>query len=153
MLFLGVNLVGQKWSVSKNWHFATLLKNIHPCVHHVGVHHVVVHHIHVHHVHVHHLFVFVFVITRREPISHFKSLNSMLLINIACIGSWKHFVSVFVCVCVPLSLYLSSCKSLSWSLSSPDEKLSENTCFVWSRTSYGGDKWRCKPWRRTNKWI
>ena len=67
----------------------------------------------------------------------------MLLINIAYIGSWKHFVSVFVCVCVSLSLYLSFCNSSSQSLSSPDDELSENIWFVWSRTSYSGDKWRC----------
>ena len=65
------------------------------------------------------------------------------MIDIAYIGSWKHFVFVFVCVCVSLSLYLSFCKSLFRSLSSPDDKLSENIWFVWSRTSYGGDKWRC----------
>ena len=29
-------------------------------------------------------------------------------------------------------------------MSSPDDKLSENIWFVWSRTSYGGDKWRCR---------
>ena len=27
-------------------------------------------------------------------------------------------------------------------MSSPDDKLSENTWFVWSRTSYDGDEWR-----------
>ena len=37
---------------------------------------------------------------------------------------------------MPLSLYLSFCKSLSRSLSSSDDKLSENIWFVWSRTSY-----------------
>ena len=44
---------------------------------------------------------------------HFKLLNSLLLINIAWIGAWKHFVSVFVCV--SFSLYLSFCKSWSQS--------------------------------------
>ena len=58
--------------------------------------------------------------------------------NIAYIGSWKHFVFVFVCVWVSLSLYLSSCKSSSRSMSSPDDKLSENIWFAWSRISYGG---------------
>ena len=58
--------------------------------------------------------------------------------NIAYIGSWKHFVFVFVCVWVSLSLYLSFCKSSSRSMSSPDDKLSENIWFAWSRTSYGG---------------
>ena len=42
-----------------------------------------------------------------------------------------------------LSLYLYFCKYSSWSLSSPDDKLSENIRFVWSKTSYDGDKWRC----------
>ena len=118
----------------------TPLKNTH-CVHHVGVHHVGDHHVGVF------VFVFVFVITRRQPISHFKSLNSLLLINTAYIGSWKHFVSVFVCV--SLSLYLSFCKYSSWPLSSPDDKLSENMV---CRTSYSGDKWRCYHGDgRTNK--
>ena len=30
---------------------------------------------------------------------------------------------------------------MSRSLSSPDDRLSENIWFVWSRTSYSGDKW------------
>ena len=67
------------------------------------------------------------------------SLNLMLFKNIAYIGSWKHSVFVFVCVCVSLSF----CMSSSWSLSSLDNKLTENIWFVWSRTSYSGDKWRC----------
>ena len=82
----------------------------------------------------------------------------LLLISIAYIGSWKHFVFVFVCVCVSLSL--SFCKYLSRSLSSADEKLSENIWFVWSRTSYSGDKWLKvgrRKWchhgdERPNKW-
>ena len=37
----------------------------------------------------------------------------------------------------------SFCKYLSRSLSSPDDKLSENIWFVWSKTSYDGYKWRC----------
>ena len=56
---------------------------------------------------------------------------------------FTHFLFIFVCVCVSLSLYLSFCKSSSQSMSSPDDKLSENIWFAWSRTSYGGDKWRC----------
>ena len=72
--------------------------------------------------------------------------------KIAYIGSWKNFVFVFVCVCVSLSLYLSFCKYLSWSLSSPDDKLSENIWFVWFKTSYDGDKWRCHHGdKRTNE--
>ena len=81
-------------------------------------------------------------------------MNSLLLINIAYIGSWKHFVSVFVCVCVSLSLYLSFCNSSSQSLSSPDDELSENIWFVWFKTSYDGDKWRCyhgDKWTTNNK--
>ena len=42
-------------------------------------------------------------------------------------------------VCVTLSLYLSFCDSLSCSFSSPDDKLSENIWFVWSKTSFDGD--------------
>ena len=45
-------------------------------------------------------------------------------------------VFVFVFVCVSLYLYLSFCKCASRSLSSPDDKLSENIWFVWSRTSH-----------------
>ena len=74
-----------------------------------------------------------------EEMQYLISLNPLLLKNIAYIGSWKHFVFVFVCVCVSLSF----CKYSSRSLSSPDDKLSENIWFVWSKTSYGGDKWRC----------
>ena len=71
------------------------------------------------------------------------SLNLLLLKDIAYIGSWMHLVFVFVCVCVCVSLSLSFRNSRSWSLSSPDDKVSENIWFVWSRTSHGGDKWRC----------
>ena len=73
--------------------------------------------------------------------------------NIAYIGSWKHFVFVFVCVWVSLSLYLSFCKSSSRPMSSPDDKLSENIWFVWSKTSYGGDKWKCHAWTRTHRHV
>ena len=68
-------------------------------------------------------------------------LVEMLYKNIAYIGSSKHFVFVIVCVCASLSLYF--CKSSSRSMSSPDDMLSEYIWFVISRTSYGGDKWRC----------
>ena len=80
----------------------------------------------------------------------FLILELPALINIAYIRSWKHFVSVFFCVCVSLSLYMFFCKSSSRSLSSPDNKLSENIWFVWSTTSYGGDKWRC---HRADGWT
>ena len=73
--------------------------------------------------------------------------------NIAYIGSWKHFVFVFVCVWVSSSLYLYFCKSSFRPMSSPDDKLSENIWFVWSRTSYGGDKWRCHAWSRTDTHV
>ena len=66
---------------------------------------------------------------------HFESLNPLFLKNIAYIGSWNHFAFVFVSVCVSLSLYLSC-------VSGPDDKPSENILFVWSKTSYDGDKWR-----------
>ena len=68
------------------------------------------------------------------------SLNPLLFKNIACIGSWKHFVFAFFCVCVSWSFSLSFCMTFSCSLSSPDDKLSEN---IWFRTSYSGDKLRC----------
>ena len=67
--------------------------------------------------------------------SQYNILKLLLLINIAYIGSWNHFAFVFVCVCVSLSLYLSC-------VSGPDDKPSENIFFVWSKTSYDGDKWR-----------
>ena len=47
---------------------------------------------------------------------------TQLLKNIAYIGSWKHFVLVFVCVCESLSFFMSS----SWQLSLPDDEISEN---------------------------
>ena len=53
-------------------------------------------------------------------------------------------LSVFVSI-----LYLSFYMSLSWSLSSLDDKLSENIWFVWFKTSYGGDKWKCHAWTHT----
>ena len=87
---------------------------------------------------------------------YFKSLNPLRMKNIAYIGSWKHFVFVFVCVLVSLSLYLSFCKSLSWSLSSPDDRLIENILFAWTRTLYNGDRWRChqpREDRATQQWI
>ena len=75
-------------------------------------------------------------------------MNPLLIKNIAYIGPWKHFVFVFVWV--SLSLYLSFCKSLSRPMSSPDDKLSENIWFVWSKTSYSGDKWKCHAWTHTH---
>merc|ERR1712060_340584 len=41
------------------------------------------------------------------------------------------------------------------SVSSPDDKLSENIWFVWSKTSYDRDKWRCYHGdkRRTNNKV
>ena len=41
-----------------------------------------------------------------------------------------------------LYFYLSFRKSSSWSLLSPDDKLSENIWLIWSRTSYTGNKCR-----------
>ena len=38
-------------------------------------------------------------------------------------------------------------------MSSPDDKLSENIWFVWSKTSYGGDKWKCHAWTQTDTHI
>ena len=35
-------------------------------------------------------------------------------------------------------------------MSSPGDKLSENIWFVWSKTSYGGDIWKCHAWSRTD---
>ena len=55
-----------------------------------------------------------------------------------------HWVLEALCICLcQLCVSLSFCKYLSRSLSSPDDKLSENICFVWPKTSYDGDKWRC----------
>ena len=67
--------------------------------------------------------------------------------------------SMLCLVSLSLSLYLSFCKYSSRSLSSPDDKLSENIWFVWSRTSYSREKWlkvgrrrRCHHGdRQTNK--
>ena len=47
---------------------------------------------------------------------------------------------MYVCLCLCICLF---CKYSSRSLSSPDDKLSENIWFVWSKTSFDGDKWRC----------
>ena len=38
---------------------------------------------------------------------------------------------------------MSFCMPLSWSLPSPDDKLSENIWFLWSKTSYSGEKIGC----------
>ena len=48
-------------------------------------------------------------------------------------------MSLYLSLCVSLSLYLS------WMLLThcQDRILTENIWFVWSRTSYSGDKWRC----------
>ena len=59
-------------------------------------------------------------------------------------------LSLYLSLCVSLSLYLS------WMLPThcQDHILTENIWFVWSRTSYGGDKWRCYrcgTYRQTNK--
>merc|ERR1712053_59823 len=45
-----------------------------------------------------------------------------------------------------MSMYTMSMSTMSistMSVSSPDDKLSENIWFVWFKTSYDGDKWRC----------
>ena len=60
----------------------------------------------------------------------------------------------FVVVC-PLMLFVV-CKSSSWSLSSPDGRLSENIWFVWSSISYSamyknGDVNRWDKQQRTTK--
>ena len=86
-----------------------------------------------------------------EEVPNLISMNPLLFKILACIGYWKNVVFVFVCV----SLYLCFCKSSSWSLwllSSPDDKLSENIWFLWSKTSHDGDKWRCHHGdKRTNE--
>ena len=60
--------------------------------------------------------------------------------------TWRLFLrssflslSLYLSLCVSLSLYLS------WVLLThcQDHILTENIWFVWSRTSYSGDKWRC----------
>ena len=88
-----------------------------------------------------------------EKMPYLVSLNPLVFKNIAYIGSWKHFVFVYVCVSF---LYLSFCKSSSWSLSSPDGRLSENIWFVWSSISYSavyknGDVNRWDKQQRTTK--
>ena len=45
-----------------------------------------------------------------EEMSYLISLNPLPFKNIAYIGSWKHFVFVFVCAYVSLSLHLSFSK-------------------------------------------
>ena len=94
-----------------------------------------------------------------EEMSYLISLNPLPFKNIAYIGSWKHFVFVFVCAYVSLSLHLSFSKpAVIVITASPDNKLSENIWFVWYRTSYSGDDWlkmgrrrRCHHNERTNK--
>ena len=94
-----------------------------------------------------------------EEMSYLISLNPLPFKNIAYIDSWKHFVFVFVCAYVSLSLHLSFSKpAVIVITASPDNKLSENIWFVWYRTSYSGDDWlkmgrrrRCHHNERTNK--
>ena len=67
------------------------------------------------------------------------------------LGSFLLSLSLYLSLCVSLSLYLS------WMLLThcQDHTLTENIWFVWSRTSYSGDKWRCHrcgtDGRTTNK--
>ena len=66
-----------------------------------------------------------------EEMSYLISLNPLPFKNIAYIGSWKHFVFVFVCAYVSLSLHLSFSKPVVIVITaSPDNKLSENIWFV-----------------------
>ena len=55
------------------------------------------------------------------------------------LGSFLFSLSLYFSLCVSLSVYLS------WILLThcQDHILTENIWFVWSRTSYSGDKWRC----------
>ena len=55
------------------------------------------------------------------------------------LGTLSLSLSLYLSLCVSLSLYLS------WMLLTHcrDHFLTENIWFVWSRTSYSGDKWRC----------
>ena len=59
--------------------------------------------------------------------------------------NWVFEAIRIFCVCVSLSF----CKSSSWSLSSPDDKLSAN--IWWSLTSYSGDKCKCYHAEQTNE--
>ena len=63
------------------------------------------------------------------------------------LGTLSLSLSLYLSLCVSLSLYLS------WMLLThcQDHILTENIWFVWSRTSYSGDKWRCYRCGTTNE--
>ena len=58
-------------------------------------------------------------------------------------GSWWVWWVLWVCV--------GDGWVVSGSVDSGSHKLSENVWFVWSKTSYSGEKWRCHRSGRTNK--
>ena len=55
------------------------------------------------------------------------------------LGSFLLSLSLYLSLCVSLSLYLS----LMLLTHCQDHTLTDIIWFVWSRTSYSGDKWRC----------
>ena len=50
---------------------------------------------------------------------------------------------LYLCICVFVFVYLCVRHLVISVLISLDQELSENIWFVWYKTSYGGDKWRC----------
>ena len=50
---------------------------------------------------------------------------------------------LYLCICVFVFVYLCMRHFVISVLISLDQELSENIRFVWSKTSYSGDKWRC----------
>ena len=57
---------------------------------------------------------------------------------------------LYLCICVFVFVYLCMRHLEISVLISLDQELSENTCFVWSKTSYSGDKWGCYRCGTTN---
>ena len=50
---------------------------------------------------------------------------------------------MYLCICICVFVYLCMRHLVISVLISLDQELSENVWFVWSKTSYSGDKWRC----------
>merc|ERR1711895_69234 len=53
------------------------------------------------------------------------------------------FHMLYLCICVFVFVYLCMRHLVISILISLNQELSENLWFVWSETSYSGDKWRC----------
>merc|ERR1712055_325090 len=58
---------------------------------------------------------------------------------------------LYLCICVFVFVYLCMRHLVISILISLNQELSENIWFVWSKTSYSGDKCRCHATRRTNE--